>query len=78
MFVSQCYHPSPDTEISRIAEAKGWHVISGILPMIHQGIDQQKLWLNCQEEDLPVDEVVRIVSEQVKSDKASGNAPPQS
>lgn len=46
--------------------------------MIYQGIDQQKLWLQCKEEDLNVSETVRIVSEQVKKDKASGSAPPQS
>jgi quinate dehydrogenase len=74
----QCYHPSPETTISRLAEQKGWHVITGEKPMIYQGIEQQKLWLSCGEEDLHVEEVVRIVSEQVKQDKASGSAPPDS
>jgi quinate dehydrogenase len=60
-----------------MAEAAGWQVITGEKAMIYQGIEQQKAWLGCQEDDLNVKDVVRIVGEQVRLDKASDQAPPE-
>lgn len=42
--LEMCYHPSPDTAISRIAIASGWQVIGGIEAMIGQGLAQASLW----------------------------------
>lgn len=42
--LEMCYHPSPDTAISRIAAASGWQVIGGIEAMIEQGLAQARLW----------------------------------
>jgi quinate dehydrogenase len=42
--LEMCYHPSPDTEISRLAAEAGWQVIGGIEAMIGQGIAQAQLW----------------------------------
>jgi quinate dehydrogenase len=42
--LEMCYHPSPDTEISRLAAQAGWQVIGGIEAMIGQGVAQARLW----------------------------------
>ncbi|RMD40249.1 hypothetical protein DV735_g4880, partial [Chaetothyriales sp. CBS 134920] len=43
-----CYHPSPDTEISRLALENGWQVIGGIEAMVAQGCAQSQLWTGAQ------------------------------
>lgn len=42
-----------------------------------QGIEQQLLWLECEEKDLPVQEILDTVARQVASDKKTGGEPPQ-
>lgn len=42
--LEMCYHPSPDTAISRMAADAGWQVIGGIEAMIGQGLAQANLW----------------------------------
>lgn len=42
--LEMCYHPSPDTAISRLAEAAGWQVVGGVEAMIGQGLAQASLW----------------------------------
>lgn len=42
--LEMCYHPSPDTAVSRIATVSGWQVIGGIEAMIGQGLAQASLW----------------------------------
>jgi quinate dehydrogenase len=42
--LEMCYHPSPDTQISRLAGQSGWQVIGGLEAMIGQGLEQAKLW----------------------------------
>lgn len=42
--LEMCYHPSPDTEISALANQAGWQVIGGIEAMIGQGFAQAVLW----------------------------------
>lgn len=44
--LEMCYHPNPDTEITRLALKAGWKVIGGIEAMVGQGIAQNQLWLN--------------------------------
>jgi quinate dehydrogenase len=42
--LEMCYHPSPDTRITKLAEGYGWRVIGGLEAMIGQGLEQAKLW----------------------------------
>lgn len=42
--LEMCYHPSPNTAISRLASLARWQVIGGIEAMIGQGIAQAQLW----------------------------------
>lgn len=41
-----------------------------------QGIEQQKLWLNIEESDLPLDEIFETVKKQLAEDAKTGNEPP--
>lgn len=49
--LEMCYHPSPDTHISRMAVDEGWQVIGGIEAMIGQGLEQSKLWTGIDIDD---------------------------
>lgn len=49
--LEMCYHPSPDTEISQLAEQSGWQVIGGIEAMIGQGLAQANLWTGINIDD---------------------------
>lgn len=49
--LEMCYHPSPDTAISKIATASGWQVIGGLEAMIGQGLAQAKLWSGLEIDD---------------------------
>jgi len=49
--LEMCYHPSPDTEISRLALEAGWQVIGGIEAMIGQGLAQASLWTGLEIDD---------------------------
>jgi quinate dehydrogenase len=42
--LEMCYHPSPDTRITKLAEGYGWKVIGGLEAMVGQGLEQAKLW----------------------------------
>jgi len=42
--LEMCYHPSSDTQISKLAIEAGWQVIGGIEAMIEQGLAQASLW----------------------------------
>ncbi|KAJ9608142.1 hypothetical protein H2200_007130 [Cladophialophora chaetospira] len=55
--LEMCYHPSPDTEISRLALQAGWQVIGGIEAMIGQGLAQASLWTG-----LEIDEEYRNIA----------------
>ncbi|KAK4047286.1 hypothetical protein OIO90_006247 [Microbotryomycetes sp. JL221] len=50
--------------LAQIAQDLGWKVVDGVEPMAWQGIEQQKLWLNCEESDLNVEKVLEIVRKQ--------------
>ncbi|KIW96296.1 shikimate-5-dehydrogenase [Cladophialophora bantiana CBS 173.52] len=50
-FLEMCYHPSPDTELSRLALKSGWQVIGGIEAMIGQGLAQASLWTGIEIDD---------------------------
>jgi quinate dehydrogenase len=55
--LEMCYHPSPDTRITRLAEGCGWKVIGGLEAMIAQGLEQAKLWAGVE-----VDEKLRTAA----------------
>jgi quinate dehydrogenase len=42
--LEMCYHPSPKTEIAGLATNLGWQVIIGTEAMVHQGLEQARLW----------------------------------
>lgn len=64
--LEMCYHPSPDTAISRLAESSDWQVIGGIEAMLGQGLAQASLWTGLQ-----IDGTLRKqVSQRVKDNQA--------
>ncbi|KAL8291420.1 hypothetical protein RQP46_002398 [Phenoliferia psychrophenolica] len=76
VILEMCYFPHPWTDLAQIAQDAGWNVVTGEQAMIWQGIEQQKLWLNCEETDFPLDQIFAIVKEQLASDAKTGNEPP--
>ncbi|GAA6015953.1 hypothetical protein JCM10207_006818 [Rhodosporidiobolus poonsookiae] len=77
VILEMCYHPDIWTELAQIAKDAGWNVVTGEQAMIWQGIEQQLLWLECEEKDLPIQEILDTVANQVASDKKTGSEPPQ-
>ncbi|MCJ1437749.1 hypothetical protein MMC27_007136 [Xylographa pallens] len=63
--LEMCYHPSPITEISKIAEAAGWQIISGTQAMIWQGLEQDRYWTGKEVKELPVDKVKLAIANAV-------------
>jgi quinate dehydrogenase len=57
VMLEMCYHPTPYTEISELAEREGWQVILGIEAMIYQGLEQDCIWTGRKMEKLPLEEV---------------------
>ncbi|KAK5091178.1 hypothetical protein LTR05_001358 [Lithohypha guttulata] len=49
--LEMCYHPSPDTAISTLANNAGWQVVGGIEAMIGQGLAQARLWTGVEIDD---------------------------
>ncbi|KAJ5946368.1 Quinate/shikimate 5-dehydrogenase/glutamyl-tRNA reductase [Penicillium verhagenii] len=44
VILEMCYHPTPWTDIAKLAEAGGWKVILGSEALIWQGLEQARLW----------------------------------
>ncbi|KAF2086678.1 quinate dehydrogenase [Saccharata proteae CBS 121410] len=63
--LEMCYHPSPWTEIAKIAGNEGWQVILGTEAMIYQGLEQHKYWTGKGTSELPVEEVKRAVAREL-------------
>jgi quinate dehydrogenase len=59
--LEMCYHPSPNTAITRLATGKGWTVVPGTEAMIWQALEQERYWTGRQVEELPVEEVKRAL-----------------
>ncbi|KAK4699191.1 quinate dehydrogenase, partial [Phenoliferia sp. Uapishka_3] len=76
VILEMCYFPHPWTDLAQIAQDAGWKVVTGEQAMIWQGIEQQKLWLNCEYTDFPLDKVFEIVKDQLAEDAKTGNEPP--
>ncbi|GAA5831593.1 hypothetical protein JCM11251_000762 [Rhodosporidiobolus azoricus] len=76
VILEMCYHPEIWTELAQIAKDAGWNVVTGEQAMIWQGIEQQLLWLECDEKDLPTQEILDTVARQVAEDKKTGAEPP--
>ncbi|EKD21463.1 putative Quinate dehydrogenase [Drepanopeziza brunnea f. sp. 'multigermtubi' MB_m1] len=68
--LDMCYHPNPDTAISRLAGESGWRVIGGVEAMIWQGLEQDKIWLRRRVSTLPVEEVERVFASKEPKEKA--------
>lgn len=62
--LEMCYHPSPDTQITKIAQEAGWQVIGGLEAMIGQGLAQASLWTGIE-----IDEQARDVVRQTMRDQ---------
>lgn len=45
--LEMCYNPRTWTDIAQVSQDNGWTVVTGEIAMIWQGIEQQKIWLNC-------------------------------
>jgi quinate dehydrogenase len=48
VLLEMCYHPSPNTEISKLGRTLGWPVINGTEAMVGQGFEQARLWTNIE------------------------------
>jgi quinate dehydrogenase len=68
--LEMCYHPSPNTAITRLATARDWHVISGTEAMIWQGLEQDRYWTGCDVSEMPVEEVKAAVAEALERARA--------
>ncbi|RDL31479.1 Uncharacterized protein BP5553_09688 [Venustampulla echinocandica] len=60
--LEMCYHPSPDTAISKLAIENGWKLIGGVEAMIWQGLEQDKVWLRRRVSQLPVEKVREVIN----------------
>ncbi|KAI9642610.1 hypothetical protein NHQ30_009415 [Ciborinia camelliae] len=67
--LEMCYHPSPDTQIAALASKAGWQVVGGVEAMVYQGLEQDKVWLGVEVEELPIKEVRSVVLEKLASDR---------
>lgn len=61
--LDMCYRPKMWTEFALLAQKKGWETALGTEVMIYQAIEQDFLWTQRPVEDMPLDEVARIVTE---------------
>lgn len=59
--MDMCYSPKPETRLVRAGLETGWNVITGVEPLIYQGIAQQVLWLEMEIDQLPIEEAARRV-----------------
>ncbi|KAM9895391.1 hypothetical protein OXX69_011034 [Metschnikowia pulcherrima] len=64
--IEMCYYPHVITTLYKDFESAGWQVISGIEPMIYQGIAQQVLWTGYAVEEMPVKEAIGHVYQSLK------------
>lgn len=67
--IEMCYYPHIVTRLFKDFENLGWQVISGIEPMIYQGIAQQVLWTGYSVEEMPVKEAINHVYESISAEK---------
>lgn len=61
--LEMCYHPKEITRLYTDFKNAGWNVIGGVEAMIYQGLAQQELWTGYPLSEMPVDEVVEYVHE---------------
>jgi quinate dehydrogenase len=60
-----CYHPKLRTAFFDAAEKAGWMVLPGTESIIYQAVAQQVLWTELPLETFKLDEVKRVVSEEL-------------
>ncbi|EMC98330.1 hypothetical protein BAUCODRAFT_32361 [Baudoinia panamericana UAMH 10762] len=63
--LEMCYHPTPWTEIAALAEKAGWQVILGTEAVIYQGLEQDRYWTGRPLEELPVQKVKDVISQEL-------------
>jgi quinate dehydrogenase len=63
--LEMCYHPSPNTAISKLAKNLGWPVLMGTEAMIGQGFEQARLWTNIEITDEMREEARRCIREAI-------------
>lgn len=63
IFLDMCYHPSPETQLIRVARRSGVKVIWGIEAFFHQDIASSSLWVGLSAAQLPLEEVRVVINE---------------
>jgi len=69
--LEMCYHPSPNTGIAALAEQKGWLVIPGVEAMIWQGFEQDRVWLDIEVKDMPIQLLREVIYAKLAEDRAN-------
>ncbi|KAH8807516.1 hypothetical protein F5884DRAFT_342845 [Xylogone sp. PMI_703] len=63
--LEMCYHPSPDTQIARLAASNEWQVVPGTEAMIWQGLEQDRFWTGQSVSEMPAQDVKDVISKAV-------------
>ena len=63
--LEMCYNPTPFTQLGALAEGKGWQVILGTEALIGQGLEQDKYWTGKSIEEMPLQELQRLMAEKI-------------
>ncbi|KAF4551739.1 Quinate dehydrogenase-like protein [Elsinoe fawcettii] len=64
--LEMAYHPAPWTNVAQIATDFKWQVILGTEAMIYQGFEQDRYWTGKGLDELPVEKVKKVISEQLQ------------
>ncbi|KAF2712421.1 Aminoacid dehydrogenase-like protein, partial [Pleomassaria siparia CBS 279.74] len=67
--LEMCYHPSPFTEIAELGQRAAWQVILGTEAMIYQGLEQDKFWTGREIQDMPLEQVHRVIATKLSEAK---------
>ncbi|KAI9744260.1 MAG: hypothetical protein M1818_002412 [Claussenomyces sp. TS43310] len=60
--LDMCYHPSSNTEVTRLAKSRRWQVVPGVEAMIWQGVEQARYWTGKESSELPVEQVKEVIA----------------
>jgi len=64
VFLDMCYKPRWTTLLN-IADKNGWKTVDGIQAMIGQGLAQVSIWSGIKRDEIPDEEISRLVREEV-------------
>lgn len=65
--LEMCYHPSPETQIAKLAEENQWQVVPGPEAMMWQGLEQDTIWTGRSVSEMPVQAVKTAISNALTS-----------